>query len=81
MDELAGHGAIRAVFEDLGGYGALASQQGAAGDGPLVGHLQRTNIQLAAIGVFARKGLELSLIHICTVLLQAARNGSVASGG
>ena len=52
MDELAGHGAIRAVFEDLGGYGALASQQGEGGEGPLVGHLQRTNIQLAAIGVF-----------------------------
>jgi hypothetical protein len=42
MDELAEHGAIRAVFEDLGGYGALTSQQGGAG--PLVGHLQRTNI-------------------------------------
>jgi AcrR family transcriptional regulator len=56
MDELAEHGAIRAVFEDLGGYGALTSQQG--GEGPLVGHLQRTNIQLAAIPLFARKGLE-----------------------
>ena len=32
MDELAGHGAIRAVFEDLGGYGALASQQGEGGE-------------------------------------------------
>ncbi|WP_277373910.1 TetR/AcrR family transcriptional regulator [Pseudomonas sp. AA-38] len=52
MDE---HGAVRAVFEDLGGYGALARQ---GSDGPLVGHLQRTNIQLAAIPVFTRKGLE-----------------------
>ena len=54
MDE---HGAVRAVFEDLGGYGALA-RQGSGLDGPLVGHLQRTNIQLAAISLFARKGLE-----------------------
>lgn len=53
MDELA---AVQAVFEDLGGYGALAGQRG--GEGPLVGHLQRTHIQLAAIAVFARKGLE-----------------------
>lgn len=54
MDE---HGAVRAVFEDLGGYGALA-RQGGGSDGPLVGHLQRTNIQLAAIPLFASKGLE-----------------------
>lgn len=53
MEQLA---AVQAVFEDLGGYGALAGQR--AGDGPLVGHLQRTHIQLAAIAVFARKGLE-----------------------
>lgn len=39
---------LQAVFEDLGGYGALA-RQAAQGEGPLVGHLQRTNIQLAAI--------------------------------
>jgi AcrR family transcriptional regulator len=52
---LAELGAVRAVFEDLGGYGAVAQQQD--GDGPLIGHLQRTNIQLAAIPVFARKGL------------------------
>ena len=49
-------GAVRAVFEDLGGYGAVAREQGGA-EGPLVGHLQRTNIQLAAIPVFAGKGL------------------------
>ncbi|HLD67856.1 MAG TPA: TetR/AcrR family transcriptional regulator [Pseudomonas sp.] len=53
----AEQGALRAVFEDLGGHGAVARQQGEAGEGPLVGHLQRTNIQLAAIPVFARKGL------------------------
>ena len=73
MDELAGHGAIRAVFEDLGGYGALASQQGAAGDGPLVGHLQRTNIQLAAIGVFARKGLEQATVNDLLDAAQVSR--------
>jgi AcrR family transcriptional regulator len=49
-------GVVRAVFEDLGGYGALAQEQGC--EGPLVGHLQRTNIQLAAIPVFTRKGLQ-----------------------
>lgn len=54
---LAELGAVRAVFEDLGGYGAVAQQQEQDGDGPLIGHLQRTNIQLAAIPVFARKGL------------------------
>lgn len=53
----AEHGAVRAVFEDLGGYGAVARQQGESMEGPLVGHLQRTNIQLAAIAVFANKGL------------------------
>lgn len=55
--ELAEQGAVRAVFEDLGGYGAVARQQGVVGEGPLIGHLQRTNIQLAAISVFARKGV------------------------
>ena len=54
---LAELGAVRAVFEDLGGYGAVAQRQEQDGDGPLIGHLQRTNIQLAAIPVFARKGL------------------------
>ena len=57
----AGQGAVRAVFEDLGGYGAVAQQRGAeldaGADGPLLGQLQRTNIQLAAIPVFAIKGL------------------------
>jgi AcrR family transcriptional regulator len=55
------NGAVRAVFEDLGGYGAVALQRGgeldAAAPGPLLGQLQRTNIQLAAIAVFASKGL------------------------
>lgn len=55
-------GAVKAVFEDLGGYGAL-SRQGHSADGPLVGHLQRTNIQLAAIAVFAAKGLEDSTVN------------------
>lgn len=50
-------GAVRAVFEDLGGYSAVARQQDSALVGPLAGHLQRTNIQLAAIPVFASKGL------------------------
>src|SRR3990167_7555306 len=57
QQELAELGAVQAVFEDLGGYGALAQQQEQGGEGPLVGHLQRTHIQLAAIAVFARKGL------------------------
>jgi AcrR family transcriptional regulator len=55
------NGAVRAVFEDLGGYGAVAQQRGAeldgGADGPLLGQLQRTNIQLAAIPVFSIKGL------------------------
>ncbi len=55
--ERAEQGAVRAVFEDLGGYNAIARQQGDTADGPLVGHLQRINIQLAAIPLFARKGL------------------------
>ncbi|PTQ71726.1 TetR/AcrR family transcriptional regulator [Pseudomonas sp. GV071] len=55
--EKAVQGAVLAVFEDLGGYGAVARQQGEVADGPLVGHLQRINIQLTAIPVFARKGL------------------------
>lgn len=55
--EGAHSGAVRAVFEDLGGYGAVAREQNGAVEGPLVGHLQRTNIQLAAIPVFASKGL------------------------
>lgn len=55
--ELTELGALRAVFEDLGGHGAVARQQEQVGEGPLVGHLQRTNIQLAAIPVFVRKGL------------------------
>ncbi|WP_416310671.1 TetR/AcrR family transcriptional regulator [Pseudomonas sp. W03] len=45
--------AVSAVFEDLGGIGAVARQS----DGPLVGHLQRANIQLASIPVFVAKGL------------------------
>lgn len=49
-------GAVLAVFEDLGGYGALARQDGCA-EGPLVQHLQRANIQLASIPVFVAKGL------------------------
>jgi AcrR family transcriptional regulator len=60
-------GAVRAVFEDLGGYGAVAQEQ--EGEGPLVGHLQRTNIQLAAIPVFACKGLQETTVND---LLQAA---------
>ncbi|MDP3846461.1 MAG: TetR/AcrR family transcriptional regulator [Pseudomonas sp.] len=55
--EATENGAVRAVFEDLGGYGAVARQQGAQVEGPLLGHLQRTNIQLAAIPMFASKGL------------------------
>lgn len=73
MDEWTEHGAIRAVFEDLGGYGALASQQGGGGEGPLVGHLQRTNIQLAAIGVFARKGLEQATVNDLLDAAQVSR--------
>ncbi|WP_160288216.1 TetR/AcrR family transcriptional regulator [Pseudomonas knackmussii] len=49
-------GAVLAVFEDLGGYGALARQEGNA-EGPLVNHLQRANIQLASIPVFVARGL------------------------
>lgn len=49
-------GAVLAVFEDLGGYGALARQEG-SGEGPLVNHLQRANIQLASIPVFVARGL------------------------
>ncbi|MDF3936150.1 TetR/AcrR family transcriptional regulator [Pseudomonas citronellolis] len=48
-------GAVLAVFEDLGGFGALARQEG--GEGPLVNHLQRANIQLASIPVFVARGL------------------------
>lgn len=51
------NGAVRAVFEDLGGYRAVARQRGGEAEGPLLGHLQRTNIQLAAIPLFASKGL------------------------
>lgn len=55
------NGAVRAVFEDLGGYGAVALQRGneldADAQGPLLGQLQRTNIQLATIPVFSSKGL------------------------
>mgnify|MGYP003589839735 CR=1 FL=1 len=47
-------GVVRAVFEDLGGVQAVAREQG---EGPLVSHLQRNNIQLAASPVFVRKGL------------------------
>lgn len=54
--ELVEQGAIRAVFEDLGGHRGVARQQ-EADEGPLLGHLQRTNIQLAAIPVFVHKGL------------------------
>lgn len=53
--ETSEQGAVRAVFEDLGGFNAVR-QQG-EGEGPLVGHLLRANIQLAAIPVFARKGI------------------------
>lgn len=53
--------ALHAVFEDLGGYGAITQQQGDSG--PLVGHLQRTNIQLAAIPVFVRKGLAATTVN------------------
>lgn len=60
---------LQAVFEDLGGYGALA-RQAAQGEGPLVGHLQRTNIQLAAIPVFTRKGGAETTVND---LLEAAR--------
>lgn len=60
---------LQAVFEDLGGYGALA-RQAAQGEGPLVGHLQRTNIQLAAIPVFTRKGIAETTVND---LLEAAR--------
>ncbi|OEC46752.1 TetR family transcriptional regulator [Pseudomonas sp. 1D4] len=62
-------GAVLAVFEDLGGYGAVARQQGEGG-GPLVGHLLKTNIQLAAIPVFARKGIDDTTVND---LLEAAR--------
>lgn len=48
--------AVRAVFEDLGGYTALARQDGCA-EGPLVSHLQCANIQLASIPVFVARGL------------------------
>jgi AcrR family transcriptional regulator len=65
--DMAESSAIRAVFEDLGGYGAVARQQG---DEPLVGHLQRTNIQLAAIPMFVRKGLAETTVND---LLEAAK--------
>ncbi|MGH8355017.1 MAG: TetR/AcrR family transcriptional regulator, partial [Pseudomonas sp.] len=71
--ERAEQGALRAVFEDLGGYGAVARQQGVAGEGPLVGHLQRTNIQLAAIPVFARKGLAETTVNDLLVAAQVSR--------
>jgi len=71
--EGAEQGALRAVFEDLGGYGAVARQQGAAGEGPLVGHLQRTNIQLAAIPVFARKGLAETTVNDLLGAAQVSR--------
>lgn len=48
--------AVSAVFEDLGGVGAVV-RQAEHGEGPLVGHLQRANIQLASIPVFVAKGL------------------------
>lgn len=63
-------GAVRAVFEDLGGYGAVAREQRVGLEGPLVGHLQRTNIQLAAIAVFASKGLAETTVND---LLDAAK--------
>ncbi|EPU0256629.1 TetR/AcrR family transcriptional regulator [Pseudomonas aeruginosa] len=66
---------LQAVFEDLGGYGALA-RQAAQGEGPLVGHLQRTNIQLAAIPVFTRKGVAETTVND---LLEAARFGGLRS--
>ncbi|CAD5108662.1 TetR/AcrR family transcriptional regulator [Zestomonas carbonaria] len=62
-------GAVRAVFEELGGHEVLLRQPGADAD-PLVGHLQRTNIQLAAIPVFVRKGLADATVND---LLDAAR--------
>lgn len=60
-------GVLRAVFEDLGGVHAVARAQG---EGPLVSHLQRTNIQLAAIPVFVRKGLAETTV---SDLLEAAQ--------
>ena len=60
-------GVVRAVFEDLGGVQAVAREQG---EGPLVSHLQRTNIQLAAIPVFVRKGLADTTVND---LLEAAQ--------
>ena len=70
---LAELGAVRAVFEDLGGYGAVAQQQEQDGDGPLIGHLQRTNIQLAAIPVFARKGLAETTVNDLLVAANVSR--------
>ncbi|MBM7060137.1 TetR/AcrR family transcriptional regulator [Pseudomonas sp. UL073] len=68
--EVAGElGAVRAVFEDLGGHDVLL-RQGEGAEGPLVGHLQRTNIQLAAIPVFVRKGLAETTVND---LLEAAK--------
>lgn len=66
--ETSEQGAVRAVFEDLGGFNAVR-QQG-EGEGPLVGHLLRANIQLAAIPVFARKGIAETTVND---LLEAAR--------
>ena len=39
--EGAQSGAVRAVFEDLGGYGAVAREQSGGAGGPLVGHWER----------------------------------------
>jgi len=65
--------AVQAVFEDLGGYGALHRQQEQGGEGPLVGHLQRTHIQLAAIAVFARKGLGETTVNDLLAAAQVSR--------
>ena len=66
--ETSEQGGVRAVFEDLGGFNAVR-QQGES-EGPLVGHLLRANIQLAAIPVFARRGIAETTVND---LLDAAR--------
>lgn len=71
--EGAQSGAVRAVFEDLGGYGAVAREQSGGAEGPLVGHLQRTNIQLAAIPVFASKGLAETTVNDLLVAAKVSR--------
>lgn len=71
------NGAVRAVFEDLGGYSAVAQQRGAeldaGAEGPLLGQLQRTNIQLAAIPVFSLKGLAETTVNDLLVAANVSR--------